>query len=116
MSNVKFIYVYNGSNPRACIAYRTPEGTTPESIQANGTVTVEVGLARCHPKDNFVKAVARAKAGGRLQSTSYRKTITVPSPIANEGSPGSGQWWREFERDLLDAVQDSETFSGNRGI
>lgn len=73
MSNgVKFIHCRNfqsdGSiNPRGglCIAYATNDENK----------VVGYAAARFHPNDNYVKAVARAKAAGRMKSAHYYQDV-----------------------------------------
>lgn len=108
MSNVKFVYIYNGNQPRAAIAYSVVGNLNPDQIQQAGVVRVRCGIARCHPKDNFVRTVARAKAGGRLSSDKACVWADVPSPVVHAERPGSGAWWREFENDLIHAVNDQQ--------
>ncbi len=43
---------------------------------------VAVAIAHCHEKDNFCRAIGRAKAGGRLNSPRYRTELDAPVPLA----------------------------------
>lgn len=47
--------------------------------EENGELIYAFALARCHENDNYDRRAGRAKAGGRLNSPRYRRTVTVGS-------------------------------------
>jgi hypothetical protein len=69
MNSVEFTYLRNADNhPIGAVAV--------EVIDAQ---TVKVGVSKCHPNDKFVKAVARNRACGRLNSSTEGMTLHATS-------------------------------------
>lgn len=84
---------------------------------------VEYGISKCHPNDNYVKALGRIKANGRLTSTKFRRVLDR----VNEGEfvaslEGMMDGWNQAERFQLQfhgydpdqAVQMVRKFNGKR--
>lgn len=79
--------------PLATVAYEVVS-------EGDGSVVVATATAICHPNDAFVKRVGRAKAAGRLNSSSHRKIYSFPSrkPLAEF----SGKDWSVLEAAIRD--------------
>lgn len=86
------VEVGQGYVPYATLAYQI-EGITSAGLH------VSYAAAYCHPNDNYVKKVGRAKALGRLRSLTYKTETTVP--FSKDPEKFDGQDWRKLETYLL---------------
>lgn len=52
-----------------------PLGGTTVAYRTSSAGVTEYAIARCRDNENYVKALGRTKAAGRLESPAYRKTV-----------------------------------------
>lgn len=96
-------------------------GTTIAYRKVDGGI--EYGMAKCHPRDNYVKTLGRIKANGRLTSAKLRRHVALET----EGDfltqlEGLMAGWNEAERFQLqyngydpdEAVRMVRKFNGKR--
>lgn len=105
MEGVRFLH-FRSINTRASTAGEVREvnarGGMTVAYRIDGNTIVYAG-ARCHHRDNFVKAQGRIKAAGRLASTNYQYTFT-----------GSERDFVTFISDAAAGLELERKFNSNR--
>ncbi|HEY9815114.1 MAG TPA: hypothetical protein V6D20_04810 [Candidatus Obscuribacterales bacterium] len=58
-----------------------PNGGATVAIELLDKFHVRYAVAKCHPKDNFIKRVGRDKASGRLKSEKFSHSLELFAPV-----------------------------------
>lgn len=89
----------NGCRVKITPVHRKPSYTFAGIIVGD---EFHIGVAKCHPNDQFCKKVGRAKAYGRAKANSGVHVVHIPSIVLSENK--TGKFFSETCRSIAETL------------